>query len=75
MLRALAIAVVVRDEDTRTFEIVVVADPGDVLRRVAEAAACGRKVKGYTLAGDDHTAERERCYLMAKGYTLRSHII
>lgn len=59
--------VCVRDDDKRTFEFRAIGDWIEILGRVSAALAKGRCIRCCTLA-DPEAQERERSFLMTKGF-------
>ena len=60
--------VCVRDDDHRTFCFLASANATQTTGRVAAALAGGRRLRCYTLSADRRAEERERRFLVAKGY-------
>jgi hypothetical protein len=57
----------VRDDDEKTFEIIATASVANLVDRVSASLALGRRIRCIALP--DHQArERERRFLVARGY-------
>jgi hypothetical protein len=60
----------IHDDDVKVYELRVTSETAAIMSRVAAAAARGRHVHCYVLAG---SREREEQYLISNGY-LRARI-
>lgn len=59
--------VCVRDDDRKTFEFLAMDDSIEIVAQVSAALAKGRSIRCATVA-DSEAQERERRFLVTKGY-------
>jgi hypothetical protein len=63
---AYSLTIFIHDDDVKSYEFREASDTTEIMSRVAAAAARGRHVRCYVLAG---SREREEQYLVSKGYS------
>lgn len=58
----------VLDDDAKAFEFRPALDPAHVMNAVLKAIVSHRRVRCYSMRGDDVTPEREEKFLLGRGY-------